>query len=143
MDQPASPDAMARLQQLTGRMSTAMAARELSVMLLVPGNLTVHIRGRGYVHYPHIGGESFIATRVVLDQCNRLIFCFKPALAQAYEHMEMTQQEAQAKLQSFRQLLNTAAGGDFHAEVAAIRRLDADARALATRINDYPAFGSF
>lgn len=135
-----------RLQQLAANMTRAMSAQKLCVSLLAPGNLTVRLRAKGYQQRHHIGGESFVATSVTLGRRGYFIFCFKPASVQVYETMEINEFEAPTRLQDFLDMADVAAGGDFYGELAAIRQLEAQARAAQAakaKFADYPDFGSF
>lgn len=144
-----SSEAIARLNELAGRMTDYFKANKESVTLLSPGNLTVTIPGKGYSKANHIGGESFTFERAYVGSAkagSRLIFVFKPTAASAYTEMEMTENEAQTQLDGFRAAANFAAGGDFVAELKEVRRVESAAREAETvkeKFAEYPEFGAW
>lgn len=144
-----STEAIARLNELAGRMTDYFKANKESVSLLSPGNLTVTIQGKGYSKANHIGGENFTFERAYVGSAkagSRLIFVFKPVAASAYAEMEMTENEAQAQLDGFRAAANLAAGGDFVAELKEVRLVESKAREAETvkeKFAEYPEFGAW
>lgn len=144
-----STEAIARLNELAGRMTDYFKAHKETVSLLSPGNLTVTMPGKGYSKANHIGGENFTFRRAYVGSAkagSRLIFVFKPMAASVYTEMEMTENEAQAQLDGFRAAANLAAGGDFVAELKEVRLVENKAREAETvkeKFAEYPEFGAW
>lgn len=73
--------------------------------LVGPDTLTVST-SKGYRKRTHVGGEEFRPRRAYVGKRGKLLIEFAPLQADDYEHMEMSAQDALAKLSGFDLLSN-------------------------------------
>lgn len=122
----------------------ASSTSERMFTLKAPSSLTVK-DGGGFKKRPHIGGEEFLLSDVYEGK-KEAVFVFKPVAVEKYETMEMTETQANARLNGFtKAYAKLLSGGlDEARKEHAKKQADEKERTkLADRFDRYEDFGSF
>ena|GEM_PF-2241991 len=134
----------AALEKLAAEMQKGFESAKPVVTLLAPESLTVLMTSKGYQKAGHIGGEEFVPQSIYLGKKGKLIACFKPREAAAYQHAEMPVDDALVKMAGFAEAAEASCADGYKSRMNDIKKevtQQRDAERLAEKADVYKDIG--